>query len=332
MNPSYRRISESDDEFIHFVLPTLGDSSQSSCIRRPMHTSKLTGGCRVHEILTGHERLCKRNFRMEVDIFHALVNKLREKEYLTVAKNATNETLQDWFQHSPDTIHRYFKAVQEAITNLTSVYIRAPSLHPHPILRKPQFYPFFQNCIGAIDGTHIPMKLPLDEQESYRNRKQTISQNCMNCIGAIDGTHIPMKLPLDEQESYRNRKQTISQNCMVACDFDLNCDPIRGDPNAKVYARKQQGASDLRITTQEEAPNLQSTRPCRSLPWLFSLLPLRPVTWAAKVHPVPAIDVGEEVQYPIMEPGEEVVEEMGSKAMASMRVCLPPVIRSGWPL
>lgn len=111
-----------------------------------------------------------------------------------------------------------------------------------------------------------------------------------------------------------------------------SCDPIRGDPNAKVYARKQQGASDLRITTQEEAPNLQSTRPCRSLPWLFSLLPLRPVTWAAKVHPVPAIDVGEEVQYPIMEPGEEVVEEMGSKAMASMRVCLPPVIRSGWPL
>lgn len=96
-----------------------------------------------------------------------------------MAKNATNETLQDWFQHSPDTIHRYFKAVLEAITNLTSVYIRAPSLHPHPILRKPQFYPFFQNCIGAIDGTHIPMKLPLDEQEPYRNRKQTISQNCM---------------------------------------------------------------------------------------------------------------------------------------------------------
>jgi hypothetical protein len=30
-----------------------------------------------------------------------------------------------------------------------------------------------------------------------------------------------MILPLDEQEPYRNRKQTISQNVMVACDFDL---------------------------------------------------------------------------------------------------------------
>lgn len=32
---------------------------------------------------------------------------------------------------------------------------------------------------------------------------------------------MPMILPLDQQEPYRNRKQTISQNVMVACDFDL---------------------------------------------------------------------------------------------------------------
>ena len=30
-----------------------------------------------------------------------------------------------------------------------------------------------------------------------------------------------MFLPLDQQEPYRNRKQTISQNVMLACDFDL---------------------------------------------------------------------------------------------------------------
>ena len=161
MYSSYQRRSGSDDEFIHFVLPILGDTSQSSSSRRAMHTSKLMGGCRVHEILTGHESLCKRNFRMEVPVFQALVNKLREKSYLAdttylsveeqvaiflygVAKNATNETLQDWFQHSPDTIHRHFKRVLEAITNLTTIYIRPPSLHPHPVLSKPKFYPFFK--------------------------------------------------------------------------------------------------------------------------------------------------------------------------------------------
>jgi hypothetical protein len=30
-----------------------------------------------------------------------------------------------------------------------------------------------------------------------------------------------MTLPLNQQEPYWNRKQTISQNVMLACDFDL---------------------------------------------------------------------------------------------------------------
>jgi hypothetical protein len=42
-----------------------------------------------------------------------------------------------------------------------------------------------------------------------------------DCVGSIDGTHVPMILPLEQQEPYRNRKQTISQNVMLACDFDL---------------------------------------------------------------------------------------------------------------
>src|SRR6266508_1514498 len=42
-----------------------------------------------------------------------------------------------------------------------------------------------------------------------------------DCIGAIDGTHIPVTPLVHQQEPYRNRKQTLSQNVMVACDFDL---------------------------------------------------------------------------------------------------------------
>uniref|UniRef100_A0A453IQU7 Uncharacterized protein n=1 Tax=Aegilops tauschii subsp. strangulata TaxID=200361 RepID=A0A453IQU7_AEGTS len=221
MNPSYRRRSESDYEFIHFVLPTLEDASQSSSSKKPMHTSKLSGAWRVQESLTGHESLCKRTFRMEVDIFQALVDKLREKKLLAdskvlaveeqvaiflyaVSKNATNETLQDWFQHSAETISRRFGLVLDAITRLTNVYIRPPSLNPHPILSKPQFYPFFQNCIGAIHGTHIPMFLSPGQQEPYGNRKQT-----------------------------------LSQNVMVACDFDLKF--------VHVHAGWEGSASDARV-------------------------------------------------------------------------------------
>ena len=130
-----------------FVLPTIEDSSKPSSSKKPIHTSKLSGAERVQEILTGHESLSKRNFRMEVGVFQALVNKLHEKQLLddsrisveekvaiflyALAKNASNETLQYEFQHSGETISRHFGAVLDAITQLTCVYIRPPLLHPH---------------------------------------------------------------------------------------------------------------------------------------------------------------------------------------------------------
>ncbi|KAL2504734.1 putative harbinger transposase-derived nuclease [Abeliophyllum distichum] len=40
-------------------------------------------------------------------------------------------------------------------------------------------------------------------------------------FGAIDGTHIAAKVPVDDQARYRNRKQVISQNVLVACTFDM---------------------------------------------------------------------------------------------------------------
>ena len=157
MDPNYRRRSQNEDEFRLFVLTTIQDSSQPSSSKNLIHTSKLSGAKRVHEILIGHESLSKRNFRMEVSVFQALVNKLREKQLLAdsraisveekvaiflyaLAKNASNETLQYEFQHSGETISCHFGA----ITQLTCVYIRPPSLHPHQILRRPKFHPFFQ--------------------------------------------------------------------------------------------------------------------------------------------------------------------------------------------
>ena len=37
----------------------------------------------------------------------------------------------------------------------------------------------------------------------------------------IDGVHIPMVLPEEEQHPYRGRKGTTIVNCIYACDFDM---------------------------------------------------------------------------------------------------------------
>jgi len=31
--------------------------------------------------------------------------------------------------------------------------------------------PFFEDCIGALDGTHLPVRPPSDNPEPYRGRK-----------------------------------------------------------------------------------------------------------------------------------------------------------------
>lgn len=42
-----------------------------------------------------------------------------------------------------------------------------------------------------------------------------------NCVGAIDGTHIPVCASAEDRARYRNRKGYLSQNVLAACTFDL---------------------------------------------------------------------------------------------------------------
>ena len=42
-----------------------------------------------------------------------------------------------------------------------------------------------------------------------------------NCLGAIDGTHVPITMSPESAAPFRNRKGTLSHNVMIACDFDL---------------------------------------------------------------------------------------------------------------
>jgi hypothetical protein len=52
--------------------------------------------------------------------------------------------------------------------------------------------------------------------------KSHIVFSMQNCIGAIDGTRVPILISPDNAAPFRNRKGTLTQNVMVACDFDLN--------------------------------------------------------------------------------------------------------------
>ncbi|CAD5333200.1 unnamed protein product [Arabidopsis thaliana] len=50
---------------------------------------------------------------------------------------------------------------------------------PSKISKSTRFYPYFKDCVGAIDGTHINAMVQGPEKASYRNRKGVISQNVL---------------------------------------------------------------------------------------------------------------------------------------------------------
>ena len=130
---------EEDDELFLVMVPAL-----QLCLydeKMPELKSSLSGAERVKEILEGHERWCKVEFRMESHIFRAIAhfhrveNLLRDTRGVKIEEqvgmfmfmlshNASTERLKKKFQHSGETIHRKFMEVFDIIPALTHRFVK----------------------------------------------------------------------------------------------------------------------------------------------------------------------------------------------------------------
>ncbi|GLT83173.1 hypothetical protein SLE2022_014780 [Rubroshorea leprosula] len=103
------------------------------------------------------------------------------KTLYILAKNAKNRSIQFWFRRSGETTSRHFHSVLRAIIAVEEKFIKQPdgSQIPVEIMSSSRFYPYFKDCVGAIDGTHIRVKVsPLDAPK-YRGRKEYPTQNVL---------------------------------------------------------------------------------------------------------------------------------------------------------
>ncbi|POW18077.1 hypothetical protein PSHT_06162 [Puccinia striiformis] len=98
-----------------------------------------------------------------------------------VGHNNSNRQAQDRFQHSGQTISKVFRHVLELLVQLAPKFFIQPSHEtiPHQIQSNPKFSPFFDKCLGALDGVHIPASVPAHKTAPYRNRKGFLSQNVL---------------------------------------------------------------------------------------------------------------------------------------------------------
>jgi hypothetical protein len=95
-------------------------------------------------------------------------------------KGAGFRETQITFNHSTDTISRSFHSILDALVQLHKEVVRQPESHdptPTEIVENPKLFPFFQDCIGAVDGTHVHAFIPAAEAGPWRNRKGFHSQN-----------------------------------------------------------------------------------------------------------------------------------------------------------
>ncbi|XP_059312579.1 uncharacterized protein LOC132063865 [Lycium ferocissimum] len=139
-----------------------------------VHWSILTGADFIKDLTEGHPRGCYDLLRMSVGCFLQLVDEMKTRGLLTdsrtvrveeqlaiflftLAYNERNRVVQNRFQHSGETISRYFNKCLKACLRLGKHYVKQVGRSiPQEISSNPLFYPWFKDCFGAIDGTHIP--------------------------------------------------------------------------------------------------------------------------------------------------------------------------------
>uniref|UniRef100_A0A1U7UYF1 Uncharacterized protein LOC104210540 n=1 Tax=Nicotiana sylvestris TaxID=4096 RepID=A0A1U7UYF1_NICSY len=114
-------------------------------------------------------------------ILRTTVEEQVAKALYLLAHNVTNRELAFFFRRSGESVSRHFHTVLRAIFGLYKKFIKQPDGFqvPSEIASSQRFYPYFKDCIGAIDGTHIRVKVPQSEAPKYRGRKDYPTQNVL---------------------------------------------------------------------------------------------------------------------------------------------------------
>ncbi|XP_026451850.1 uncharacterized protein LOC113352220 [Papaver somniferum] len=204
---------DSEDSFMELLMVK---ELHKRYIKIPMMTSVLNGREFILELLNGHPRRMYNLMRMDPSTFMLLCSTLRTNDFLqddrsvsveeavgiflaTVSQSMRNRVVAEMFQHSNETVYRHFKKVLKALCLLGCLIIKPPNMDeiPPEIMTNPKFYPCIVSLAFTVD-----------------NSKQ-------DCVGAIDGTHISACVPASKQIPFRGRKAQITQNIMCACSFDM---------------------------------------------------------------------------------------------------------------
>ncbi|KAH7839826.1 hypothetical protein Vadar_009221 [Vaccinium darrowii] len=81
--------------------------------------------------------------------------------------------MDDRFQRSGGTISKHIKKITPALEDFAAKWVAPLQCHEHwrPYLERSKKYCHFKDCIGAVDGTHIPCNPPREKAANYWSHK-----------------------------------------------------------------------------------------------------------------------------------------------------------------
>ncbi|XP_022565206.1 uncharacterized protein LOC111209531 [Brassica napus] len=191
---------ETDLDIMLVMLDNLAGASTThmNCIERPLcRPITNIGYDYIQKALKEKPEHFRSLYRMYPSSFLKLCDLIRVKTCLRDTRNICVEEMVATFLltigqsskycYTIDTFKRSVFATSENFHKvLKSLNTLAPDLMAKPevttcakIRESTRFYPYFKDCIGAIDGTHIFAMVPKSDVPSYRNRKGFVSQNVL---------------------------------------------------------------------------------------------------------------------------------------------------------
>jgi hypothetical protein len=146
-----------------------------------------------------HPTHCYNMFRMHAHVFELLHQELVDNYGLeSTSKMSSRESLGMFlyivgppqavrqaeyrFERSMETVSRKFHHVLACLVKLAKDIIRPkdPTFSSvHPKVANHRSAPFFNNAIGALDGTHVKVVVPFEKVGSYINTKNDKTQNVL---------------------------------------------------------------------------------------------------------------------------------------------------------
>lgn len=164
-------------------------------------------------------------------------------------------------------------------------YVRLPNENdptPPEILNNPKFHPFFEDALGAIDGTHINCTPSAEQRQAARDRKGALTTNCLAaCTFDMRFTYIFSGWEGSAPDSTMWYDARITSLRIPAGKYYLadagfpTClalvIPIRGER----YHLQEWGRAQLRPATKEELFNLRHACARNIIERIFGVLKKR---------------------------------------------------------